>query len=567
MKFLPSGDRALLVEFDDLASVGAADAAVSRASIDGVVDVVPAARTLLVRLGPGRGGLTALEQRLRRVLSGSADEGGPGRAERELPADRVVSIPVIYDGEDLAVVAEAWGCDVDEVVRRHAATEWVCAFVGFAPGFPYLVPVDAGALPAMPRRATSRARVPAGAVALAAEYCGVYPRESPGGWQLIGRTDAVLWDARREAPALVTAGTRVRFVAGAAGGSTGTATGAASGRTVSQETSYGSPGNTGTVVPASTSLPEKRFAAPEAPAATAPASAPATVQVLDPGALTLVQDLGRPGLSRLGVGTSGAFDRAAHRLANRLVGNDEGAAGFEVLLGGARFALPEGAWVAITGAEGPVTLDGRPVLRAHAVRADRAGAELHIGPARLGLRYSVAVRGGLETPVELGSRSRDTLAALGPVPLAAGDAVALGDAIAGPVPAIDLAAVDAPPASPTELTLRPGPRRDWFTGAAWERMLLTEWTVSSRADRTGVRLEGTTLERRAETQGLELPSEGMLPGALQVSPDGVPTILGPDHPVTGGYPVIAVVTDDARDLLAQLRPGDPVRLRLATGRP
>lgn len=570
MKFLPSGDRALLVEFDDLASVGAADAAVSRASIDGVVDVVPAARTLLVRLGPGRGGLTALEQRLRRVLGASADEGGPGRAERELPADRVVSIPVIYDGEDLAVVAEAWGCDVDEVVRRHAATEWVCAFVGFAPGFPYLVPVDAEALPAVPRRATSRARVPAGAVALAAEYCGVYPRESPGGWQLIGRTDAVLWDARRASPALVTAGTRVRFVprAGrAAGGSTGTATGAASGRTVSQETSDGSPGNTGAVVPASTSFPEKRFAAPEAPAATAPASAPATVQVLDPGALTLVQDLGRPGLSRLGVGTSGAFDRAAHRLANRLVGNDEGAAGFEVLLGGARFALPEGAWVAVTGAEGPVTLDGQPVPRAHAMRADRQGAELHISPARLGLRYSVAVRGGLEVPTELGSRSRDTLAALGPAPLAAGDAIALGDAIDRPVPAIDLVAVDTIPASTTELTLRPGPRHDWFTDAAWERMLLTEWTVSSRSDRTGVRLEGASLERRATTLGLELPSEGMLPGALQVSPDGVPTILGPDHPVTGGYPVIAVVTDDARDRLAQLRPGDPVRLRLATGRP
>jgi len=119
---------------------------------------------------------------------------------------------VIYDGDDLAAVAEAWGCSTLAVADRHAATEWVCAFIGFAPGFPYLVPVGA-TLPLVPRHATSRARVPAGSVALAAEYCGVYPRESPGGWQLIGRTDAVLWDAARPAPALVTPGARVRFAA------------------------------------------------------------------------------------------------------------------------------------------------------------------------------------------------------------------------------------------------------------------------------------------------------------------------------------------------------------------
>lgn len=557
VRILPFGDRALLVEFAGLSDTIAATALLEQHPIDDVIDVVPGARTVLVRLGAGRGGLTALEQRLARLFA-ELESPTVGAGEVPAPADRVVRIPVEYDGEDLAAVAEAWGCSVDEVVRRHAATEWVCAFVGFAPGFPYLVPVDAEPLPAVPRRATSRARVPAGAVALAAEYCGVYPRESPGGWQVIGRTDAPLWDTGRATPALITAGTRVRFtpVVGGAGGAPGPA-----GRSVSQESSIATPGNSGQDSGARTSFPEKRHA----PSTHGAASQ--SVRVLEPGALTLVHDLGRPGLARLGVGASGAFDRAAHRLANRLVGNDEGAAAFEVLLGGATIALPAGAWLAVTGASGTVTLDGVAVPPAVAVRAERDGAELRLGPASRGVRYSVAVRGGLDVPAELGSRSRDTLAALGPAPLAAGDTVALANEVAGPIPAVDLFATDAALASATELTVRPGPRRDWFTDASWERMLHEAWTVSARADRTGIRLDGPSLERQPEAFGRELPSEGMLTGALQVSPDGVPTILGPDHPVTGGYPVIAVVTDDARDRLAQLRPGDPVRLRLATGRP
>lgn len=294
------------------------------------------------------------------------------------------------------------------------------------------------------------------------------------------------------------------------------------------------------------------------------------LRVVDPGALTLVQDLGRPGLAALGVSASGAFDRTAHRLANRLVGNDEGAAALEHLLGGLRVAMPAGTWFAVTGAWGDLRLvDGQGRARTiephTAVRADTE-CEVRLGPIQRGLRATISVRGGLAVPPQLGSRAHDTLAMLGPAPLRAGDTLPLGPAPATPVPPADLVPVDPPTDGVVELAVRPGPRHDWFGTEAWHLLLTEEWRASARSDRTGVRLEGPVLGRTPETTDVELASEGMLRGSIQVSPDGAPTVLGPDHPVTGGYPVIAVVVDASLDLLAQLRPGQPVRLRLATGR-
>ncbi len=540
---LPCGDRALLVEVGSLELAVAAHAALAAAPPEGLLELVPAARTVLVRLDPRRLGLGHAEHWLRETLA-DADP------RAHLPEGAAVELPVVYDGDDLAAVAELWGCSPDAVAERHAATLWRCAFVGFAPGFPYLVPADpATAPPPVPRRATSRPAVPAGAVALAAEYAGVYPRSSPGGWQLIGRTDATLWDARRDPPALVAPGALVRFrsVRALPGGAEPSAAAGEAARAVDADGARGGASAAGA-------------------AGAAAAGAARAVRVLDPGPFTLVQDLGRPGRAALGVGAAGAFDRAAHRLANRLVGNDETAAALEVLLGGLTLALPAGAWVAVTGGDGPVTLDGTSVPPRLPVRAERDGAVLHVGRLERGLRASVAVRGGLDAPSELGSRSRDTLAGLGPTALTAGSILAIGDAVAGPVPTIDLVPLDAPDDGPLELAVRPGPRHDWFATEAHDALLDAEWRVSARADRTGVRLDGPALARTPEAAGRELPSEGMLPGSIQVSPDGAPTILGPDAPVTGGYPVIAVVTDAARDALAQARPGQAVRLRLATGR-
>ena len=296
--------------------------------------------------------------------------------------------------------------------------------------------------------------------------------------------------------------------------------------------------------------------------------------VLDPGVLALVQDRGRPGLAHLGISAAGAMDRAAHNLANRLVGNDPSAATLELLLGGFSATVDSPVWFAVTGAWGALTLDGRPVEPHTATRA-AAGSVLRIGAATDGLRYYLAVRGGIAVnPVE-GSRSRDTLAALGPAPVVAGDILPVGPVPETAIPSVDLVPVGPPDANVT-LALRPGPRADWFDEESWRRLFTTTWVASARADRTGVCLElpaGCAPARASTTRTPplrrtredELPSEGMVAGAIQVSPGGYPTILTADHPVTGVHPVIAVVTDATLDLLAQLRPGSTVNFTLATG--
>lgn len=271
------------------------------------------------------------------------------------------------------------------------------------------------------------------------------------------------------------------------------------------------------------------------------------------GPLALLQDLGRPGYAHLGVSPSGAADRAAHRLANRLVGNPETAVTVEVTMGGLVVRATSVAFVAVTGAPTSVTVGDRPTC-SHATLALRPGDRLGIEPPAAGLRNYLAVRGGILAPATLGSCARDVLSGLGPEPLRTGDE--LRTAIpTEPLPDTDL----APPRPATDvLELRPGPRRDWFDETAWTTLLDASWTVSTDLDRVAVRLDGPTLTRRVTG---ELPSEGLVRGAVQVPASGQPLVFLADHPVTGGYPVIAVVTEASCDRAAQLRPGDRVRFR------
>lgn len=203
MRLLPSGDSGLLIECDDLTEVGRLHAAVRDRPPDGLIDLVPAARTLLLVLDPGITSPGAAGRAVSGLELGEVSASGP---EVE-----VVEIGVHYDGEDLAEVASVLGCAPPEVVRQHTDGTWRVAFCGFAPGFGYLIPEDAEPW-SIPRRDSPRTRVPAGAVGLAGEFTGLYPRESPGGWQLIGRTRTTLFDPDRDPPALLSPGTRVRFV-------------------------------------------------------------------------------------------------------------------------------------------------------------------------------------------------------------------------------------------------------------------------------------------------------------------------------------------------------------------
>lgn len=199
MRVLPSGSTALLVELDDLEDVLALYAALVQEPPDGVIDIVPAARTVLLVTDPAVTDLDATERAVRAAR--------PRHDRRE--SGELVQIPVVYDGADLADVASLLSCDEREVVRRHTSEEWTVAFCGFAPGFGYLA--GSNDTWAIPRRPSPRTSVPAGSVALAGEFSGIYPRASPGGWQLIGRTDVAVFDLDRDPPALLRPGTRVRF--------------------------------------------------------------------------------------------------------------------------------------------------------------------------------------------------------------------------------------------------------------------------------------------------------------------------------------------------------------------
>ncbi|MEP6697750.1 MAG: biotin-dependent carboxyltransferase family protein [Pseudonocardiales bacterium] len=283
------------------------------------------------------------------------------------------------------------------------------------------------------------------------------------------------------------------------------------------------------------------------------------IEVLAAGPLTTVQDIGRPGLAHLGVGTSGAADRAALALANRLVGNAEEAAGLEVTLGGLKLRMATPATVAITGAPCPLRVRDRPAALNSPV-AVRAGEQVEMGPPAWGVRTYLAVRGGLAVDPVLGSRSTDLLAGLGPPVLAAGQRLPVGE-LFDRLPIVDVAPVPGPPIA-VVLRVLPGPRDDWF-GPGGLRVLGGEpYLVAPDSDRVGLRLQGHPLERVRDG---ELPSEGMVEGALQVPPDGQPVLLLADHPVTGGYPVIGVVPPADIPLAAQARPGQGIRFRVVTG--
>lgn len=281
------------------------------------------------------------------------------------------------------------------------------------------------------------------------------------------------------------------------------------------------------------------------------------LEVVRAGALTTVQDLGRPGYAHLGVPRSGALDTGAHALANRLLGNPPGAATLETTLDGVGLRAVGGpVTVAVTGAPCAVRVDGRPAPWGAPVLL-RAGAELEVGRAESGLRGYVAVRGGFAVEPVLGSRSTDLLSGLGPPVLSAGALLPVGAPGPDPVAGADAPAAPGPP-SELVLPLRLGPRADWFTArSVTERLLRAAYRVSAASNRIGLRTEGPALVR---ARGGELPSEGMVLGAVQVPPDGQPVVFLADHPVTGGYPVVGVVPPGpALDAAAQARPGVPVR--------
>lgn len=524
----PVGTRAVLAELDGLQDVLALQDMLYKSPLPGQVDVLAAAETVMV-VGESAAATRAIGLRL---------------MELELTAPEVtdsglVAIDTVYDGDDLADVAELTGLSVDGVVAAHTGQIWTVAFAGFAPGFGYMV--GENEVLTVPRRSSPRTAVPAGSVALGGQYSAVYPRRSPGGWQLIGRTGARMWDLDRSQPALVRPGDRVQY------------------RAVREVVTAG----------ASAREPETEH------------HTESGLRILNPGAQSLIQDLGRRGFGPLGVSAAGALDRASLRRANRLVGNAPSAAAIESVNGGLTVEAVGDQVIAVAGAPSTLTIQSPSRVESEeSDDGDRPGAMrtvpmatpfalldgevLTLGAPESGFRNYVGIRGGVDVPEVLGSRSADTMSGIGPGPLMAGQELPVGeDTVSTAVGEPELQP-KFPGAGVTVLDVVPGPRADWFEPEALDSLCDQEWLVTPQSNRVGMRLDGTPLKRTREG---ELPSEGTMAGALQIPPAGLPVLFLADHPITGGYPVIGVVRDEHLDLAAQVPIGGKIRFRLVPDSP
>jgi KipI family sensor histidine kinase inhibitor len=522
------GTRAVLAELSGTQDVLALQALLLENPLPGQQDVLAAAETVLVKADS-----PASARRIGALLL-QLDLTTPTHRDGGL-----VVLDTVYDGEDLAEVGTLTGLGADGVIAAHSGQIWTVAFAGFAPGFGYMVGENQAL--EVPRRSSPRTAVPAGSVALAGNYSAVYPRSSPGGWQLIGRTNAKMWDLDREQPALASPGHRVQF------------------RAVRDAVTLAAE-------------PAVRAARPEAPAA--PQEGAAGLRIVSPGLHSLIEDLGRHGHSALGVSTAGALDRASLRRANRVLGNAPSAAAIETVGGGLKVQAIGDQVLAVTGAPSELTIEtpsefnpsesGEPGLPRTVPMATpfalRDGEVLSLGQPSAGFRCYVALRGGVDAAPVLGSRSTDTMSGIGPAPLAAGQLLASGgDAECGVVGNPELQP-DFPGTGVTVLDVVPGPRADWFDEEAVAALCGQDWEVTPRSNRVGMRLQGTPLQRSRKG---ELPSEGTVAGAIQMPPEGLPVLFLADHPITGGYPVIAVVVDHQLDLAAQVPIGGSIRFRVA----
>ncbi|CAI9399534.1 5-oxoprolinase subunit C [Aestuariimicrobium sp. T2.26MG-19.2B] len=295
-----------------------------------------------------------------------------------------------------------------------------------------------------------------------------------------------------------------------------------------------------------------------------PLPAGPVLRVLEPGPLCLLQDLGRRTGLGMGLPRAGALDRASLRLANRLVGNPETAAGLELLGGGLVVQVMADTVLAFCGAPAPVLVDGRPEP-SHTALPVRAGAQVRVGRPSHGLRVLLGVAGGLAGDLLAGSVSSSPTAGLGRAPLRAGDVLDSAGLATGPWTATDLGLAAAAVGGGSDglmLGVFAGPRDDWFTPAARALFVATPWLVSPECDRVGMRLQARHHPAQVGLERLvtgELPSEAVIPGSVQVPPDGRPVVFLADHPTTGGYPVIGVVDPADLDVLGQVRPGDELR--------
>jgi KipI family sensor histidine kinase inhibitor len=489
-------------------------------AVPGVRDVVPAADSVGVFVD------TAVA-RVADVLEFASRLVAPPLAGR----GRRVEVPVVFDGPDLGAVAECAGLSPDELVVLLEEEPLRVGWLGFMPGFPYLVQLPA-ALASIPRLERPRARVPAGAFALAGGCAGIYPQATPGGWNVLGTTAVRLFDAARTDPATFAPGDLLQLRSVAALGGEPTA--------------------------------------PPRPAITARGGR--RCSVVSGGALSLVTDLGRGGVGHLGVPPAGPADPLRHLIANLAVGNAGTCAAIEVTLSGPTLRFGCDAFVALVG-DCSLSIDGR-LMPASSVQLVERGQSVSVGSVRGGLRAYLAISGGIDSPAVLGSKSADGASGLWPGPLRPGDELDLG------MPGRARGRWVDPPAGPMVLPVTPGPDAGGAGASRLQALLESTFEVAAESNRVGTRLRqagggaalggagaggaGGGAGGQAVAGGARpVASRAMVVGAVQVPADGCPLVLGPDHGTVGGYPVLAVVSRDGLERCGQLRPGTLVRFEVA----
>jgi antagonist of KipI len=517
-----AGDSALLLELEPVIDIDvngraiAVAAAVRDDVIPGVHDVVSAYRSVAVYFDPLVTDARDVQASLQRAL--------------QTPTSRVhgrlLEIPVEYGGQwgpDIGDVAAFSGQSAESVIRQHSEHDYRVFMLGFLPGFAYLGPVDSAI--AAPRRSVPRERVRAGSVGIAGGQTGVYPLDSPGGWQIVGHTFTRMFDAERWPAALLAPGDSVRFV------------------------------------PEVHDTPREMSRAPAGAQST---TAQRSITVIEPGLFTTIQDGGRWGHQASGVPVSGAMDWIAYRTANAIAGNEPGSAALEATLAGPKLRFDQRTTFVIAGADLGATLDGVRVPHCAAVAAP-AGGVLRFANRTSGARVYVAVDGGIEVPRVLGSRSTHLLTRMGGThgrTLLQGDRLGLG---AEGTPQRRRKPIPEAPAygrgGGVRLRVMPGPQTEYFPDAAMDVLQRTRFIVLPQSNRMGYRLQGDPIPRLPEQ---EMISDAAFTGGIQVPPSGDPILLMADRQTTGGYPQLAVVISADIPLAAQLAPGDCVEFRVCS---
>lgn len=558
MEIIPLGDSALIVRLRDrfedapettLDAVLRALQKLQSSMIPGVIELAPAYTSVAVFFDPIAVAKAAepshevfdwLAARVRAAVAAAADRGRRRGSPR--PGVRLVEVPVCYDPEfalDIDDVARQANISQSEVIRLHSSAEYRVACIGFVPGFPFLAGLPKNL--ATPRRSVPRKEILAGSVGIGGAQTGIYPLRSPGGWNLIGRTPLKLFDPTKNPPALLRAGDRVRF------------------RAIARE-DFDASINTASSR-AKSKDPVARPTIFQRDSSTSVGIAATTRRA---GFLTSVQDLGRASFREFGVSSGGALDSFGLRVANLLVGNDEGAAGLEITLGGLQLRFEDERVVAWCGGEHDARIGSTALPAGHAAHV-QAGGELKFGRPGIGCRAWLAISGGIDVPIVLGSRSTDLRACFGGFKgrtLHDGDDIPLG---AWPVSTTQATAISSRTAShdwilpaKREAVLRFVRGIDWsrFNDVTIQRFTKHGFAVSPDSDRMGVRLDGPELKRVDQS---DLISEAVAPGTIQVPPSGKPILLLEDCQTIGGYPKIAHVITVDLGVAAQLRAGDPVR--------